>query len=133
MGGLQPRGSVQQRVTLCQKSHHSAAVATLGEELQLKQCFHACFLTGGDLHARRLAFARLRDDAVTKKLFEIIGPRYAERAGGYTRVLKAGYRYGDSAPMAVIELVERDEEARGQDSGPTQETVDDEVDSGAAA
>ena len=87
----------------------------------------------GDLHARRLAFARLRDDAVTKKLFDVLGPRYAERAGGYTRALKAGYRHGDSAPMAVIELVDRDEDARGQDSGPTQEMVDDEIESGAAA
>ena len=87
----------------------------------------------GDLHSRRLAFARLRDNAVTKKLFDILGPRYVERAGGYTRVLKAGYRYGDSAPMAVIELVDRDEDARGQDSGPTQEMVDNEVESGAAA
>ena len=87
----------------------------------------------GDLHARRLAFARLRDDVVTKKLFEVLGPRYAERAGGYTRVLKAGFRYGDSAAMAVIELVDRDEDARGQDSGPTQETADDEVESDAAA
>jgi large subunit ribosomal protein L17 len=86
----------------------------------------------GDLHARRLAFARLRDDAVTKKLFEVLGPRYAERAGGYTRVLKAGYRYGDSAPMAVIELVDRDEDARGQDSGPTQDMDADDVEAGAA-
>jgi large subunit ribosomal protein L17 len=63
----------------------------------------------------------LRDDATTAKLFESLGPRYEERSGGYTRVLKAGFRYGDSAPMAVIELVDRDQEAKGQDSGPTQE------------
>ena len=75
----------------------------------------------GDLHARRQAFARLRDDAMVAKLFETLGPRYADRPGGYTRVLKAGYRYGDSAPMAVIELVDRDEDAKGLDSGPTQE------------
>ena len=62
-----------------------------------------------------------------------MGPRYAERAGGYTRVLKAGYRYGDSAPMAVIELVDRDEDARGQDSGPTQDMDADDVEAGAAA
>ncbi len=71
------------------------------------------------LHARRLAFARLRDDAMTRKLFEVLGDRYRERPGGYTRVLKAGFRYGDSAPMAVIELVDRDEDARGKDSGPS--------------
>jgi large subunit ribosomal protein L17 len=78
----------------------------------------------GDLHARRLAFARLRDEAVVAKLFETLGPRYAARPGGYTRVLKAGFRYGDSAPMAVIELVDRDEAAKGLDSGPTQERED---------
>lgn len=71
------------------------------------------------LHARRLAFARLRDDAMTRKLFEVLGDRYRERPGGYTRVLKAGFRYGDCAPMAVIELVDRDEDARGKDSGPS--------------
>jgi large subunit ribosomal protein L17 len=78
----------------------------------------------GDLHARRLAFARIRDEAMVTKLFDTLGPRYADRPGGYTRVLKAGFRYGDSAPMAVIELVERDEEAKGLDSGPVQETSD---------
>jgi large subunit ribosomal protein L17 len=75
----------------------------------------------GDLHARRLAFARIRDEATVAKLFDTLGPRYAERPGGYTRVLKAGFRYGDSAPMAVIELVDRDTAAKGLDSGPTQE------------
>jgi len=74
----------------------------------------------GDLHARRLAASRIRDDAMVAKLFETLGPRYAARPGGYTRVLRAGFRYGDSAPMAVIELVDRDTEARGQDSGPVQ-------------
>jgi large subunit ribosomal protein L17 len=71
----------------------------------------------GDLHARRQAMSRIRDEAQVKKL---LGARYKERNGGYTRVLKAGFRYGDSAPMAVIELVDRDPSARGQDSGPTQ-------------
>jgi large subunit ribosomal protein L17 len=75
----------------------------------------------GDLHARRLAFARIRDEAMVAKLFGTLGPRYAARPGGYTRVLKAGFRYGDSAPMAVIELVDRDPEAKGLDSGPTHE------------
>jgi large subunit ribosomal protein L17 len=74
----------------------------------------------GDLHARRLAIARLRDEAMVSKLFETLGPRYKDRNGGYTRVLKAGFRYGDSAPVAVIELVDRDESAKGQDSGPVQ-------------
>ena len=75
----------------------------------------------GDLHARRQAYARIRDDATVAKLFETLGPRYAERPGGYTRVLKAGFRHGDSAPKAVIELVDRDEDAQGLDSGPPQE------------
>lgn len=75
----------------------------------------------GDLHARRQAFARIRDNATVKKLFDTLGPRYAERPGGYTRVMKAGFRYGDSAPMAVIELVERDVSAKGLDSGPVQD------------
>lgn len=78
----------------------------------------------GDLHARRQAYARMRDDVMVAKLFETLGPRYADRSGGYTRVLKAGFRYGDSAPMAVIELVDRDEDAKGLDSGPTQERED---------
>ena len=114
---------------------HEQIVTTLPKAKELRPVVERLITLGkrGDLHARRLAFARLRDDAVTKKLFEVLGPRYAERAGGYTRVLKAGYRYGDSAPMAVIELVDRDEDARGQDSGPTQEMAGDEVESGAAA
>ncbi len=72
------------------------------------------------LHSRRQAFAKLRDNKMVTKLFEILASRYADRKGGYTRVLKAGYRYGDSAEMAVIELVDRDEAARGIDSGPVQ-------------
>ena len=67
----------------------------------------------GDLHARRQAMAELRDLGMVRKLFETIGPRYKERPGGYTRVLKAGFRYGDSAPLAVIEFVDRDREAKG--------------------
>ena len=74
----------------------------------------------GDLHARRLAISRLRDEKIVAKLFDTIGPRYKSREGGYTRVLKAGFRYGDSAPIAVIELVDRDESAKGLDSGPVQ-------------
>jgi large subunit ribosomal protein L17 len=74
----------------------------------------------GDLHARRRAIAEIRDVAMVKKLFDVIGPRYKDRHGGYTRVLKAGFRYGDSAPVAVIEFVDRDTDAKGQDSGPVQ-------------
>ncbi len=75
----------------------------------------------GTLHARRLAAARLRDDAVVAKLFSTLAERYKTRNGGYTRVLKAGFRYGDAAPMGVIELVDRDVAAKGQDSGPKPE------------
>ena len=74
----------------------------------------------GSLHARRQAFSKLRDDKMVTKLFGTLASRYADRTGGYTRVLKAGFRYGDSAAMAVIELVDRDEDARGKDSGPVQ-------------
>jgi len=72
----------------------------------------------GDLHARRQAIAQIRSVPMVKKLFEVLGPRYKERNGGYTRVLKAGFRYGDSAPVAVIEFVDRDTSAKGMDSGP---------------
>ncbi|MDF0598865.1 50S ribosomal protein L17 [Psychromarinibacter halotolerans] len=68
----------------------------------------------GDLHARRQAASQLKQDAYVAKLFEILGPRYAERNGGYTRVLKAGFRYGDMAPMAIIEFVDRDLDAKGK-------------------
>ncbi len=73
-----------------------------------------------DLHARRQALSTIRDEDQVKKLFDVIGPRYASRPGGYTRVLKAGFRHGDNAAMAFIEFVDRDEDAKGQDSGPVE-------------
>jgi len=73
---------------------------------------------GSDLHARRQALSQIRDEDQVKKLFDVIGPRYAGRPGGYTRVLKAGFRHGDNAAMAFIEFVDRDPEAKGLDSGP---------------
>jgi large subunit ribosomal protein L17 len=73
-----------------------------------------------DLHARRQALAQVKDATQVTKLFDVLGPRYAERPGGYTRVLKAGFRFGDNAPMALIEFVDRDEDAKGQDSGPVE-------------
>jgi len=102
---------------------HEQIVTTLPKAKDLRRVTDRLITLAkkGDLHARRLAFSRIRDEAMVAKLFDTLGPRYAERPGGYTRVMKAGFRYGDSAPMAVIELVDRDTEAKGLDSGPTQE------------
>ena len=79
----------------------------------------------GGLHARRQAYAQLRDDVMVSKLFSTLAERYKGRPGGYCRVLKAGIRYGDAADMAVIELIDRDPSAKGQDSGPVAERADD--------
>ena len=80
----------------------------------------------GDLHARRIAISRVRDVDQVRKLFDTIGPRYKGRLGGYTRVLKAGFRYGDNAPLAVIEFVDRDEAEKGKDSGPVNFAADED-------
>jgi len=114
---------------------HEQIVTTLPKAKELRGVADKLISLGkrGDLHARRLAAARLNDEAMVKKLFDVLGPRYADRPGGYTRVLKAGFRYGDSAPMAVIELVDRDPEARGQDSGPTQDHAEQQTREDAAA
>lgn len=85
----------------------------------------------GGLANRRLAASRLQDETLVKKMFDELADRYKEREGGYTRVLKAGYRHGDNAPMAVIELVDRNEDAKGLDSGPSQD-FDDEGEEDAA-
>ncbi|MGL4976310.1 MAG: 50S ribosomal protein L17 [Bosea sp. (in: a-proteobacteria)] len=77
-----------------------------------------------DLHARRQAIAQLRDAELVKKLFDVLAPRYKERHGGYLRIMKAGFRFGDNAPMAIIEFVDRDVDAKGKDSGPV-EVMDD--------
>ena len=99
---------------------HEQIVTTLPKAKELRSIADKLVTLAkrGDLHARRQAIARVRDLAQVRKLFDVLGPRYAERAGGYTRVLKAGFRLGDNAPMAVIEFVDRDEEAKGLDSGP---------------
>jgi large subunit ribosomal protein L17 len=101
---------------------HEQIVTTLPKAKDLRGVVEALITLAkrGDLHARRVARSRLRDDATVAKLFEKLGPRYQSRNGGYTRVLKAGFRYGDNAPLAVIELVERDVAAKGLDSGPVQ-------------
>jgi large subunit ribosomal protein L17 len=102
---------------------HEQIVTTLPKAKDLRPVVEKLVTLGkrGDLHARRQAVAQLRDTEMVKKLFEVLGPRYQERNGGYTRVLKAGFRYGDNAPVAVIEFVDRDVDAKGQDSGPVQE------------
>lgn len=102
---------------------HEQITTTLPKAKELRPVVEKLVTLGkrGNLHARRQAFAVLRDNAMVSKLFDTLAERYAERPGGYTRVLKAGHRYGDAAAMAVIEFVERDPEAKGQDSGPTQE------------
>ncbi len=81
----------------------------------------------GDLHARRQAISQIRDISMVKKLFEVIGPRYKERNGGYLRIMKAGFRHGDNAAAAVIEFVDRDVDAKGLDSGPVQEKAEAEA------
>ena len=100
---------------------HEQIVTTLPKAKDLRPVVEKLITMGkrGDMHARRLAMSKLRDEAMVKKLFDVLGKRYGDRNGGYTRVLKAGFRYGDNAPMAVIEFVDRDVDARGQDSGPT--------------
>ena len=101
---------------------HEQIVTTLPKAKDLRPIVEKLVTLGkrGDLHARRQAISQIRDIAMVKKLFDVLGPRYKERNGGYTRVLKAGFRYGDNAPMAVIEFIDRDEDARGQNSGPSQ-------------
>ncbi|MBZ6079244.1 50S ribosomal protein L17 [Microvirga puerhi] len=101
---------------------HEQIVTTLPKAKDLRPVVEKLITLGkrGDLHARRQAMAQLRDEDMVKKLFAALGPRYKDRQGGYTRVLKAGFRFGDNAPLAVIEFVDRDVDARGQDSGPTQ-------------
>jgi large subunit ribosomal protein L17 len=102
---------------------HEQIVTTLPKAKELRPVVEKLVTLAkkGGLAARRQAIAEVRDVAMIRKLFEVIGPRYKERNGGYTRVLKAGFRYGDSAPVGVVEFVDRDVEARGKDSGPVQE------------
>jgi len=107
---------------------HEQIKTTLPKAKELRAVVDKLITLGkrGTLHTRRQALSRLNNDAViTDKLFAVLAERYADRSGGYTRVLKAGYRYGDNAPMAVIELVDRDPEAKGQDSGPVHDDDDD--------
>ena len=107
---------------------HEQITTTLPKAKELRPYVERIITLGkrGDLHARRQAYAQIRDERVVDKLFTTIAERYKARAGGYTRVLKAGMRYGDAADMAVIELVERDVAAKGQDSGPKPEATEEQ-------
>ena len=101
---------------------HEQIVTTLPKAKELRPVVEKLITLGkrGDLHARRQAISQMRDIVMAKKLFEVLGPRYKDRNGGYTRIIKAGFRHGDSAPVAVIEFVDRDVDAKGLDSGPVQ-------------
>lgn len=103
---------------------HEQIVTTLPKAKELRPIVEKLVTLGkrGDLHARRQAIAQIRDEDQVRKLFGTLGPRYKDRNGGYIRILKAGYRYGDNAPVAVIEFVDRDVNAKGLDSGPVQVT-----------
>ncbi len=107
---------------------HEQIKTTLPKAKELRPVVDKLITLGkrGDLHARRQALAVLHDRGLAEKLFTTLAERYATRPGGYTRVLKAGFRYGDSAPMAIIELVDRDPDAKGQDSGPVAEEAETE-------
>jgi len=108
----------------CALIKHEQITTTLPKAKELRPVVER-LVTGakngkGSLAARRLALSRIKDADMVTKLFDVLGPRYAARSGGYIRVLKAGFRYGDHAAMAVIEFVDRDPEAKGKDSGPVQ-------------
>ena len=105
---------------------HEQIVTTLPKAKELRPFVEKLVTLAkrGDLHARRIAISRVRDVGQVRKLFDTIGPRYADRNGGYLRVLKAGFRYGDNAAVAVIEFVDRDPDAKGQDSGPAAATAE---------
>jgi large subunit ribosomal protein L17 len=108
---------------------HEQIKTTLPKAKDLRPIVEKLITMGkhGGLANRRRAHAVLRDDVIVSKLFGVIAERYAGRSGGYTRVLKAGFRYGDAAPMAVIEFVDRDISAKGQDSGPKFEAAEDDA------
>ena len=100
---------------------HEQIVTTLPKAKDLRPVVEKLVTLGkrGDLHARRQLIAQIKDIEMAKKLIDVLGARYKERNGGYLRIIKAGFRYGDNAPMAVIEFIDRDVDARGKDSGPT--------------
>ena len=108
---------------------HEQIVTTLPKAKELRPIVEKLVTLGkkGGLDKRRQAISEMRDLTQVKKLFDVLAPRYADRNGGYTRIIKAGFRYGDNAAMAVIEFVDRDEDAKGKDSGPTQDSSEAEA------
>jgi large subunit ribosomal protein L17 len=112
---------------------HEQITTTVAKAKDLKRVMdkYITLAKRGDLNSRRLAASRMRDEAMVKKLFDILGPRYKDRTGGYTRVVKAGYRYGDSAPVAVIELVDRDETVKGKEDKERAEAMKEQQAAGA--
>ena len=108
---------------------HEQINTTLPKAKELRPIVEKLITLGkrGDLHARRLAYARIPDRAMVAKQFDVLGPRYADRQGGYIRIIRANFRYGDCAPMAYIEFVDRDVDAKGLDSGPVGMDDDDEA------
>ena len=113
---------------ICSLIEHEQIKTTLPKAKELKRIADKCASIGkkGDLHSRRIAYSRLKQDHAVKKLFETLAPRYKDRNGGYTRVIKAGFRYGDMAPMAVIEFIERDVSAKGAGDKARTEAEDEE-------
>ena len=112
---------------------HEQITTTLAKAKDLKRVMdkYITMAKRGDLNSRRLTASRMRDEAMVKKLFDVLGPRYKDRSGGYTRVIKAGFRYGDSAPVAVIELVDRDETVKGVEDKARSEAMKEQQAAGA--
>jgi large subunit ribosomal protein L17 len=104
---------------------HEQIITTLPKAKELRPIVEKLVTLGkkGGLHMRRQAISEMKDQDQVRKLFDVLAKRYADRQGGYTRIIKAGFRYGDNAPMALIEFVDRDEDAKGKDSGPVQGSV----------
>jgi large subunit ribosomal protein L17 len=115
----------------CALIKHEQIQTTLPKAKELRPVVEKLITLGkrGDLHARRQVLSQLPDKAMVTKLFDTLADRYSDRSGGYTRIIRANHRYGDAAPMAVIEFVDRDVDAKGQDSGPVQ--IEDEEDEAA--
>ena len=114
---------------VCSLIEHEQIQTTLPKAKELKKIVDKYITLGkkGSLHSRRQAISRLKQNSAVIKLFETLAPRYKERNGGYTRVLKAGFRYGDAAPLAVIELVDRDASAKGAKDKELQETIENKI------